>query len=503
MHAVTAWEQRREGSPRRKCVTSAALCLVLCLVAILALSACTTTARPPVATAQAPALIDGGVLEHEPVFDGTAFIYQAGREHAQTVVLIHGIGDNGMNDWAWLVPKLAERYHVLTFDLPGFARSQKQNQRYSPARYAEFVKWTIDRYAHGPVMMIGHSMGGAVALYYSATYPDDVQRLVLADVAGVLHREVLLKHMTEYKPDALVARWFSPAINGITQSLITATRTRGSEQEIAAILAYPQARTKLLAGDPKRIAGLALVNTNFAPILARVETPTTIIWGEQDRVAPLRTAKVLLYGLPRAELKIIPSGGHVPMTQMPATFNRLALEALASPVVIKPPILAAPKQSGRIGRCMKADDVTFTGYYEEIEIERCDRVQLVNVDTARLYIKGSVVTVRDSRIHARALGLEIRGAQVSLENSDILAEGIAVKAYRSTLIMTAGRISGRIGVHSLGSEMDFAAVEIIGREAAMTTDNGAEALFSISRVRSPHGDVPLHGGRTLKRDRPL
>ncbi len=491
----------KQGSHRRRRLHTG-LCLCLSLAVALTLGACTTTARPPIAPPQAPTLAHDGILEHEPVFDGTALIYQAGRAHTQTVVLIHGIGDNGMDDWAWLIPKLAERYHVLTFDLPGFGRSQKQNVRYSPERYAEFVKWVIDRYAHGPVMMIGHSMGGAVALYYTATYPDDVQRLIVADVAGVLHRTPLLKHMTEYKPDSFVARWFSPAIEEITRGMIDAFQTEGTEQEIEAILAYPQARTKLLKGDPGRIAGLALVHTDFGPIINRIEVPTTIIWGEHDSVAPLRTGKMLHYTLPHAELNVIPAAGHVPMTQMPSIFNRVVLKALSSDVEVHaPPIIA--KQAGRIGYCVKTEGMTFEGYYDEIEIKSCDRVRLMNVETPRLIIKGSVVEVYDSRIHAEALGLEIEGAQVKLENSDILAEDIAVKVDSSELVVTGGRIAGRIGVYSLGSETDFAGVEILGREAALMTGSGAEVMFSLSRVRSPHGDKALHGGYTLTRDNPL
>ena len=86
------------------------------------------------------------------------------------------------------IPALAKNYHVLTFDLPGFGDSGKEVADYSPRKYAKFIDYIAKRYAHGKVILVGHSMGGAISIRYSEMYQDNIEKLVLVDVAGVLHR---------------------------------------------------------------------------------------------------------------------------------------------------------------------------------------------------------------------------------------------------------------------------------------------------------------------------
>jgi pimeloyl-ACP methyl ester carboxylesterase len=125
----------------------------------------------------------------EPVFGGYAQLYQAGVGQARRIVLVHGIGDNGARDFEPLVPWLvAQGFHVLAFDLPGFGRSDKTNALYSPANYAAFVKFVADRYVRRPFVLLGHSMGAVVALRYSADHPEDVERLIVMNAPGILHR---------------------------------------------------------------------------------------------------------------------------------------------------------------------------------------------------------------------------------------------------------------------------------------------------------------------------
>ena len=139
-----------------------------------------------------------GSSEHlvvDPVSNGETYIYEAGMGNQVSIILIHGVGDEGSLNWIHLIPELAKQYHVVTFDLPGFGRSSKQNILYSPLFYSKFIKWVKDHYVHSrPFVVIGHSLGGAIALSYAATQPDNLQRLILADVSGVIHRMDLRRH---------------------------------------------------------------------------------------------------------------------------------------------------------------------------------------------------------------------------------------------------------------------------------------------------------------------
>ena len=124
----------------------------------------------------------------EPVFGGQVFLREAGVSNPQLLLLIHGIGDNAGNLWDELLPVLAQKYHVVVPDLPGFGRSDKDNHLYSPAAYAEFLDGLIKGLPEKPVILVGHSLGGAVALMYAARYGPALDRLVLIDSVGLLHR---------------------------------------------------------------------------------------------------------------------------------------------------------------------------------------------------------------------------------------------------------------------------------------------------------------------------
>jgi pimeloyl-ACP methyl ester carboxylesterase len=72
-------------------------------------------------------------LEREPVFDSEVLTVQAGQANAQTLLLVHGLGNNGFTDWLTVMPQLARQYHVIALDLPGFGYSAKPRGKYSPA----------------------------------------------------------------------------------------------------------------------------------------------------------------------------------------------------------------------------------------------------------------------------------------------------------------------------------------------------------------------------------
>ena len=126
----------------------------------------------------------------EKVFSGEVVVYRAGKRGAEPVLLVHGLSRQGAQDWAQAIPGLAANYEVFTLDLPGFGASGKGNHLYSPANYARVLDAVFGGRIKRPVNLVGHSMGGVVALAYAAAYPGRVKRLVLVDVAGVLHRSV-------------------------------------------------------------------------------------------------------------------------------------------------------------------------------------------------------------------------------------------------------------------------------------------------------------------------
>src|SRR6266705_2249411 len=113
--------------------------------------------------------LSGGAL------DGLALHYvSAGRGPA--VVLLHGLGGFA-ESWRRTVEALAPRYTVIAVDLPGFGRSAKPRARYSLGFFANALGGFLDGLGLGSVSLVGHSLGGAVAVAFSLTRPTRVERL--------------------------------------------------------------------------------------------------------------------------------------------------------------------------------------------------------------------------------------------------------------------------------------------------------------------------------------
>ena len=130
----------------------------------------------------------------EPIFQSEIFVLQTGQENTATILLIHGLGQVGSKDWLNVIPALEKNHHVLALDLPGFGHSATPPGRYSPTNYAKLIHWLTSNYAKGKVIVVGHSMGGAIALRYASNFPDDINRVVLVDAAGILQRTAFIKH---------------------------------------------------------------------------------------------------------------------------------------------------------------------------------------------------------------------------------------------------------------------------------------------------------------------
>jgi pimeloyl-ACP methyl ester carboxylesterase len=409
----------------------------------------------------------------EPVFGGEVWVYQAGRRHAQAVVLVHGLGERGSQDWAQLIPALARRYHVLAFDLPGFGRSSRGNELYSPANYTALIRHLTQRYLDRPFKLVGHSMGGAISLHYAASHPEDVSQLVLVDAAGILHRAIYAQFLSGLGIELLPA--FYPGQDGLLGDLAgrLLRRAEGLPLDTELVLQIPQARAAVLAGEPTRIAALALVEENFSSLIPRVRAPTLIVWGELDPIAPLRTGKLLAANIAGARLQVLGDLKHMPMLEDPVRFNAVLLQELGrSPEELARlgksaayALAAAPAAGERVGRCENARDRVFRGDYARIEIRGCRGVKLIGVRARELLIERSVVEI---------------------ENSHIITEGVALRAVGSELQITGGSLRGSVALALTGSRADVAGVQLIGGTAAVTAGGRGSSDFmsSVSRVQS-------------------
>lgn len=404
----------------------------------------------------------------EPVFEGMVCFHETHRDASHTVVLVHGIGGSA-DDWGAQIPLLAERYHVLAVDLPGFGHSDGGSKHYTPENYAAVLHHLVGLRARTPVLLVGHSLGGAVALHYAASYPDTVQRLVVADVAGILHRlaynKFLMGAWLHGRSDE--PRWSSEWLQSFVGKFIEGMERFPFDSEDMLDTPYGEGD-----GAERRIAAMALLDADFTPLLPRVAAPVLMLWGSADRTAPLRTAEVLLQRLPRAWLEIIDGAGHVPMAEQPQSFNRHLLGFMQGELLPPPLAREVEGEAERFGRCERQRDVRFEGRYRRIELHHCSDVTIENADIGELYAFESRVNIEHSRIGGGELAVDVIGSDVK---------------------MTVVQLSGGVALRTARSRLDLAAVDLEGREAAVTAVSNSKAVFSLCRVNSPHQQGNLHG----------
>ncbi|MET0283532.1 MAG: alpha/beta hydrolase [Polyangiales bacterium] len=404
---------------------------------------------------------------NDPSGNERLYVLEAGpqkRQDAPTLVLIHGVGSIGTGDYYPVLAALSRERHVLAVDLPGFGRSNPEDEDYGPERLARSVETVVRTCASGKIDVLGHSSGGALAVLFAAQRADVVRRLILVDVAGILRPEVLLHGQLH--------QVLTP-MRGKTPALAKGIEATGSVTIDALQALVPSAKkvgdSGLLGSSPGVLAATALLDYNFGQAIADVTAPTLILWGAQDYVVPTRIAELLDERIAHSQLTYIPDAGHVPMKDQPGSMSLLVNEYLDHPPPPREkPVRPPPDRVTRDGVCAKQEDFTLEGDFDEITINECERFRLHQV---------------------RARSVTIRKSQGRLDDV-VISEGLTVD--EADLFMTGGSLHGVVALDSSESKLDIAGVDIAGSETAVRMRKQNEIVFSVTPVFSPKTHGILH-----------
>ena len=387
---------------------------------------------------------------------------RGGPRQAPTVLLVHGLGQNAHRDWAPVVDELAERFQVVTVDLPGFGASPPPGRAYDFATLSTLLIRLLDKVAPGQrVHVVGHSLGAALSLALAHRHPERVERLVMVDAAGILLKPVFVKSMTRTRlpqiglpPLDRLLRRVESTVHEFGNLVLFG---RDDRYDFLPWLARnPDVRRALLGGLVQVDAAIGLVETDFTAAIRETRTPTTLIWGRDDRIAPLRTGELLASRLPQAQLQVMDGAGHTPMHDRPASFNRLLLSALAGPVPQRATEEVPAGASQGHGVCRDEDGATFTGRFDSITIERCTRVSISRAQIGQLVVSGSIVELRDS---------------------SVVAEDAALVARDSEVVATASQFRGRVAIRADNSVLDLAGVRLEAKEEGVVLEGTPSRLF--------------------------
>jgi pimeloyl-ACP methyl ester carboxylesterase len=253
------------------------------------------------------------------------------------LVLVHGLGTN-RGVWRAVVPLLGSTHRLIALDLPGFGDSPPLGPGFSIDEAAGSVGEAVAERLEGPYDLLGHSLGGAVALMLARQRPDAVRSLILCAPAGFRPRArpvadavaaaapVLLRARRLGRPLASSAAGRRALLWGAVHD-----GARLSEDDAIGILEASAGSRRL--GEAARAAILA----DLAGELERVSCPVGLLWGGRDPLMSPDTVEAIRHC--RADLltAVVPDAGHVAQLERPEAFAAALedlFERLASEVTV-------------------------------------------------------------------------------------------------------------------------------------------------------------------------
>ena len=239
-----------------------------------------------------------------------------GPRAAPAVVLIHGFGSS-LETWDAWADALSADYRVVRFDLPGFGLTGPDpTNDYSDARSTAILAALLDELGIARASLVGNSLGGRIAWRFAADHPARVVGLVLISPDGFASKgfdygkkaepPFILRLLPYTLPRWLLRSTLAPAYADPSR-LTEATVTRYRDMMLA-----PGVRNAIIA-----MTGQVMLQ-DPVPLLRRIQAPTLLLWGEEDRMIPFTNAADYARALPHATLAALPGLGHVPFEESPA-----------------------------------------------------------------------------------------------------------------------------------------------------------------------------------------
>jgi pimeloyl-ACP methyl ester carboxylesterase len=253
---------------------------------------------------------------------------------AEPLLLLHGLGHSA-RAWDRVILPLAENHDVVALDLPGCGKSDKPDTDYSLGAQAAAVRYFLDELEIARTTVVGHSLGGGVAMTFSYLYPDRVGRLALVSSGGLgkemsgVFRAANLPVAPKYVMQAI----FHPRAR-IARSIVTQIASMAGVDPLFAhkgVFSHDTAQWLEPMEDPAtRRAFLSMLKASTNVLGQAVSAldrlhlagryPVLIVWGADDRVIPVRHGQRAAQVLPNARIEVFKECGHMPQVEMADRF---------------------------------------------------------------------------------------------------------------------------------------------------------------------------------------
>ncbi|MBI5293128.1 MAG: alpha/beta fold hydrolase [Chloroflexi bacterium] len=267
------------------------------------------------------------------------YAVQEGLPNRQVALLIHG-WSSSWYAMSPLMPMLAQRFSCVAVDLPGYGKSPALPERATIVAYADLLAKLIEEISPGPVVLVGHSMGGMIGLTLARRHPQLVERIVMLcpTLSGRLSTAINvfifpITLLERFGLGSLIVSVVENVVVGITDRLMRpvsfAERSGITENQYKRIRADARRPGQ---GRVRAECFRAMRESDLSGKLNDIEVPALVLWGAEDNTVPLRDAGLLADEWPEADLRIIPKAGHWPHFETPDLARRHIAAFLGLPL---------------------------------------------------------------------------------------------------------------------------------------------------------------------------
>jgi 4,5:9,10-diseco-3-hydroxy-5,9,17-trioxoandrosta-1(10),2-diene-4-oate hydrolase len=252
------------------------------------------------------------------------------------LVLLHGMGGS-LEWWEYNFDAFSRDYRTIAFDFPGFGYSTKSSLDFGENSASDFMSSFLDAFHISKASLIGNSMGGLIAFLTAVNQPGKIDKLILVNNVGFGEKlSILLRLGTVFPLGELGLSVRNHTIARIFMNRMFYDSQKVPDQLIPTVLEIfdmPQTRKACLRilrsgvdmkGLKKEICLRVRSGASSLP------HKTLIIWGANDKVAPMNQAYVGKNLIKNSQLHVFDKCGHLPQVEWPEEFNHLVLEFLGS-----------------------------------------------------------------------------------------------------------------------------------------------------------------------------
>jgi pimeloyl-ACP methyl ester carboxylesterase len=258
---------------------------------------------------------------------------EAGEPGNPPILLIHGIATSA-ETWSGVIDSLGAEHHVIAVDLPGHGQSDASEGDFSLGAQASVLRDVLAYLRIPAVTVVGHSLGGGIAMQFTYQFPERVQRLVLVSSGGLgpavspLLRAAALPGanvaLTVAGPVLSQLGPLSRAMKGrLRPTIIEGLEVAASLGQTASRRTFLSTLTTVIDTSGQRISGTSKL------YLAQ-EIPTLFIAGARDAIIPVKHSRAAHELLPDSRLVVLPDSGHSPQLDDPDAVSAAIADFIAT-----------------------------------------------------------------------------------------------------------------------------------------------------------------------------